>query len=61
MVGPLVQLVRTLPCHGRGHGFEFHTDRREGRCCMCAREKGNTYIASCNPTFSLIDRISYAI
>ena len=26
--GVLVQLVRMLPCHGRGHGFEFHTHRK---------------------------------
>ena len=25
--GPVVQLVRTLPCHGRGHGFESRPDR----------------------------------
>lgn len=28
LIGSLVQLVRTLPCHGRSHGFEFHTDRK---------------------------------
>ena len=27
-IGMLVQLVRMLPCHGRGHGFEFHRHRK---------------------------------
>ena len=26
--GLVVQLVRTLPCHGRGRGFESHPDRQ---------------------------------
>ena len=26
--GPVVQLVRTLPCHGRGHEFESRSDRQ---------------------------------
>lgn len=26
--GVLVQLVRMLPCHGRGRGFESHTYRK---------------------------------
>ena len=25
--GPVVQLVRMLPCHGRGRGFESRPDR----------------------------------
>lgn len=25
--GPVVQLVRTLPCHGRGQGFKSPSDR----------------------------------
>ena len=25
--GPVVQLVRTLACHARGHGFESRPDR----------------------------------
>ena len=25
--GPVVQLVRTLACHARGHGFESHPGR----------------------------------
>ena len=28
--GLVVQLVRTLPCHGRGRGFESHPDRQCG-------------------------------
>ena len=28
--GLVVQLVRTLPCHGRGRGFESHPDRHCG-------------------------------
>ena len=28
--GPLVQLVRTLPCHGRGQEFESPTGRQFG-------------------------------
>ena len=28
--GPLVQLVRTLPCHGRGRRFKSDTDRLKG-------------------------------
>ena len=28
--GPVVQLVRTLPCHGRGHEFESRSDRHCG-------------------------------
>ena len=27
--GLVVQLVRTLPCHGRGRGFESHPDRQQ--------------------------------
>ena len=27
MLGPVVQLVRTLACHARGRGFEPHPDR----------------------------------
>jgi hypothetical protein len=38
--GPVVQLVRTLPCHGRGRRFKSDTDRREGRRRVCIREKG---------------------
>ena len=26
--GPVVQLVRTLACHARGHGFESRPDRQ---------------------------------
>ena len=29
-IGLVVQLVRTLPCHGRGRGFESHPDRQCG-------------------------------
>ena len=29
-IGLVVQLVRTLPCHGRGRGFESHPDRHCG-------------------------------
>ena len=28
-IGLVVQLVRTLPCHGRGRGFESHPDRQQ--------------------------------
>ena len=31
-IGALVQLVRTLPCHGRGHGFESRTHRKLKLC-----------------------------
>ena len=27
--GLVVQLVRTLPCHGRGRGFDSHPDRQQ--------------------------------
>ena len=27
LFGPVVQLVRTPPCHGGGHGFESHPGR----------------------------------
>ena len=29
-LGPLAQLVRALPCHGRGHEFKSRTDRKAG-------------------------------
>ena len=29
--GFVVQLVRTLPCHGRGHGFESRRSRQRSR------------------------------
>jgi hypothetical protein len=28
LTGLLAQLVRALPCHGRGRGFKSHTDRK---------------------------------
>ena len=30
--GPVVQLVRTLACHARGHGFEPHSGRQRIIC-----------------------------
>jgi hypothetical protein len=43
--GLLAQLVRALPCHGRGRGFKSHTDRkapamlREAKMCYDSHKK----------------------
>ena len=39
--GVLVQLVRMLPCHGRGHGFESRTHRHNDMNLM----KENDFVA----------------
>ena len=29
-IGLVAQLVRALPCHGKGRGFKSHPDRKNG-------------------------------
>ena len=41
LYGALVQLVRMLPCHGRGHGFESRTHRHNDMNLM----KENDFVA----------------
>jgi hypothetical protein len=41
--GDVVQLVRTLPCHGRGRGFESRRPRHRFPQCLC----GSTAIFPC--------------
>ena len=41
LYGVLVQLVRMLPCHGRGHGFESRTHRHNDMNLM----KENDFVA----------------
>ena len=55
--GPVAQLVRALPCHGRGRGFKSHLDRIgkcgrvvEGSCLLNSR--GVKASVGSNPTAS---------
>ena len=44
-IGALVQLVRMLPCHGRGHGFESRTHRHNDNNINILKENSDDFVA----------------